>query len=604
MAEVKTLPNDEAYGLVTGAYARQKTKHSKRNSKYRLLRDLFDNENDAWWSGDPTFNLPVPRGGRRYSLTLNYFAPITMKIAAFIMADKVDLKAVPFSPELEERVSAQKAEKALYAAHKRSKYQKTLNEVALDSAKLGTGWTKAFFDTTTEKTRYIYCDPECVYPEPYKSVFTGRFLYVLYAYEMDLEDARIEYGSNIEAGAISEKDQEEGREADDESAEPKVSVIEYWSDKHYILTVGDLIVENQPNPYGFIPFTPFPLITQPGRVHGKGMGDWIIEANAYYNQAVSQGADAQALNCNPPMKYKNAPINYIEQISKVQDGGVIPINKDGDLDFVTWQGQPPSVEAMLDRILGYIHDVSHIPRVAFGDVMSTNSSRVISVQYDPVVKVMRFIRDNYTVALQSLDEQLLRLMEKYEKSKIIFTGYLEDPQTLKAKRLRGESSEQYEIKGKDIAGHYDTEIIWPGVLPKDDLNAGRFELEKQTTKVQSKWTTMENLGILNPEDEMEILESELANENLYPKEGAAMLGAESRALSAISSAKQAQQSMEMPEMEGEGGMPPGMEGAEGMGGALPRELAGGMVQGVPPGPEAEPTEPEALERSYEQMYSE
>ncbi len=581
---VKALSTMEATSMVTEAYARQKAKNSQRNQKYRLLRDLFDNENDAWWSGDPTYGLPHKRVSNRYSLTFNYFAPIVLKIAAFIMADSTDFKVMPRNPSPEERVAAQKAEKALYVVHKRSAYHKTLNEIALDSAKLGTGWAKVYYDEANQITRYVYANPECVYPEPYKSVFSGRMLYVIYSYEMDLGDARLEYGNRVNPLLISEGDQEEGRESDDESAEPKVAVIEFWSEKYYILLVGDQLIENQTNPYGFVPFVPFPLITQPGRIYGKSIADWVIEPNAYYNQAVSEGADAQRLNCNPPLKYRNAPVNYAEQIINAQGGGCIPIPKEGDLDFVTWPGQPPSVEAMLNRVLQYIHDVSHIPRVAFGDIVSTNSSRVISVQYDPVVKVMKFIRDNYTVALKTLNEMLLRLVEKYEANREVYVGYLEDNYSRRLKKLRGEQPEQYAVKGKDISGHYDTEVIWPGVLPKDDLNAGRFELEKLSSKVQSIWTTQENLGILNPEDEQEIMQAELANESFYPKEAATILGAESKALSAIANSQKAAAGEEV--------------------GALPRGLAGGELAGMPPGPEAETPSAEQLERSNEQLYSE
>jgi len=488
------ISDEEAFALATRAYKRQRDKHEGRNSKYKKYRNLFDNDYDAWWplGGDETYGLPARPIKTRYSLTLNYVAPVVLKMAAFLMADKVDFKATPKSPALEERMAAQKREKILYKGHKRSKYRKTLNEVAIDSAKLGTAWTKTYYDKDADKVFYVYCDPECIYPEPYKSKFTGRLLYVVQAYEMNLEDARLEYGDDVDLPKITASEQDEGREKDDQTAEPQVSVIEFWNDDRTILVVGNQTKENGENKYEFNPFTPWPLVLQPGMIEGKSIVDWMLEANGYYNQSYSQGADAQALNCNPPVWYKGAPLNYQQQWNEAK-GGVLPLSKEGEVGFLTWQGEPPSVEAMLNRTLSFIHDVTHMPRIAFGELdQGVNSSRVISVQYDPIVKVMKMIRDNYDVALVDLNEKVLRLIEKYEKKNEIFSGYIENAKAVKIKREKGEELEVVTLTGKDVAGHYETEVIWPGVLPKDDMNAGRFELEKHDSKVQSKWTTQEN----------------------------------------------------------------------------------------------------------------
>jgi len=582
----KTLTKEEAFALVTDAYTRQKTKHSTRNTKYRKYRNLFENDYDAWWpvGGDDTYGLPARPIAGRYSLTLNYFAPIVLKIAGFIMADKIDFKVTPDNPSPEERIGAQKAEKILYKVHKRSKYRKTLNEVALDSAKLDTGWAKVLYDKEAKQVYYVYADPECIYAEPYKSLYSGKLLYVVQAYEMNLEDAREEFGDDVDIPKITESEQKEGRDADDQTAEPQVSVIEYWSMKRFIQVVGNQVKQNKGNEYGFIPYTPFPLLPRPGQIEGQGVGDWMIEANGYYNQAVSQGADAQALNCNPPIWYRNAPVDYRDQFRAAAGGGVLSLTRDGEVGFLTWPGQPPSVEAMLDRMLSYIHDVSHIPRIAFGELSAqTNSSRVVGVQYDPIVKVMKLIRDNYDVALTDLNEKLLRLVEKYETSRKVYHGYIENGVEVRRKKVLGEEPEIHELKGKDVAGHYETEIIWPGVLPKDDINAGQFELQKHHDQVQSKWTTQEKLGITNPEDEMEILRSELSDETLYPKEQAAALAGEAKGLQALVQAQQAQQGQEP---EGEMFIPE-------------RGGAAGF-----PGPEPTPPTPEEIENSNAQLFTE
>jgi len=521
------LKEDEAQRRVEAAYAKQRKKNNTRNTRYRMYRDLFDGDESAWWGGDASFFMPAKPVEFRYSLTFNYLAPLVEKWASFIMADEINFAAVPKGPSSKERIEAGKSERICYRLHERSLHKKTLNEIALDASLLGTGWAKTLYDEK-DKTRYVYARPEYVYPEPYISVFSGKFRYVIYAYEVHLDDAREEYGSKVGQNQMWDK-----REKDKETAEDMCSVVEYWSDDSYLLTVGNTVQVSEKNKYGFNPYVQFPLLSDPGKIYGKTWVDWILEPNAYFNQLMSMIADATYLNCNPPTVYENPPANYLDQFGK-GGGGVIPAVKDSKIYFLTWPGEPPTVEYLLDRVTGFIHDVSHMPRVAFGDVgAGVNSSRVLSVQYDPVRKVLQQTRDNFDIALKTLNQYLLTLVEKYETNDEITTAYLVSKQKRWNLRKSGAETRAQSLKGKDVAGHYDTVVIWPGVLPKDDWEAARLELEKQSAGVQSKWTTMENLGFANPDDEMETLLEEMEDERLHPKENAGLLTAESRAAQAL-----------------------------------------------------------------------
>jgi hypothetical protein len=94
------------------------------------------------------------------------------------------------------------------------------------------------------------------------------------------------------------------------------------------------------------------------------------------------------------------------------------------------------------------------------------------------------------------------------------------------------------VSGKDVGGHRDISITWPGFLPKDDVAAARFELEKHAGRVQSMHTTMSNLGFEFPEDELALIRAETEDEKLpagteeqanLMRAKASMVGAEAKA---------------------------------------------------------------------------
>lgn len=587
MPDFKKMKEKDALSYVQNAYAKQKQKNTTRNSRYRAYRALYDNDQDVWWGGD--YGMPTKPLSTRYSLTFNLIAPLVEKWASFIMADELNWAVPPKRPDIQGHQEAQKAEKILYKLHERSLSQRTLNEVAKDAALLGTGWAKTLHDKDKKQSLFVYVRPEFVYPEPYISVFSGQFRYVIYGYEMQVEDAREEWNDNSIGPTLLEG----SKAKDKEKAEETCAIIEYWSDTNYILTVGNKVKENMGNEYNFNPFTNFPLLSKGGKIYGQTFVDWILEPNAYFNQLTSQNADVIRMNSNPPIKYKNAPTDYVAQIIKGSTGGVIPLPREGDVDYMTWAGQPEIVRYVMELTMSFIHDVSHMPKIAFGDVGGNiNSSRVLAIQYDPVLKVIRQARDNFTIALTNLNEHLLRLAEKYEKNQEIVMTTLENSKRRWMLRGEGKEPEVVELKGKDINGHYDTKVIWPGVLPKDDAGAARLEIEKKNATLQSTWTTMENLGIVNPEDEMALMISELEDERLHPKEQATTLGAMSKAMQAMGS---------LPPPEGatpEAPTPPTP------GGGLPGGIGGGGIVPGTPGPEAAPPTPEEMENMEAQTWQE
>ncbi|MHB9019368.1 MAG: phage portal protein [Minisyncoccota bacterium] len=510
------------FKLVKARYERQQERWRTRNSDFIELRNLFDDQEDYWWEASD-------KKVERLALVFNYLAPIVEKHASFLAADPPSFSVLPSSPNKGERLAASRAEKILNKLHRANHFQKTLLQAAIESALLGTAWLKLYVDrdgTSAKAVRYCYAKPEYVYPEIFQSVYTEEMKYLIYAYQISLDDARDEYGQDVKSDAELEYDEERKRQ----KSEELTTIIEYWDKECYALNVGGKDIENGKNPYfGIIPFIPLPFLTDPGQIHGKSIVKQIVKANRYLNLITSRKGDSVKMHCNPPLALSGATPSSRDNFLRDLEGGVFFLSDNQKLDMVTWQGEPPTVEEQQDRTLQFIHDAAYMPPQAFGYSGAQISGIAMKLAFDPLVKIQRQVRGNFEVGLQKLNRYVLMLTEKFLGKELI----TEEVISTERSKQRVEK-----LAGEQVKGHYDTEVIWPGVLPKDDLSASQFELEKKRAKVQSTWTTMENLGFANPEDELEIIREEAGDPALNPTDNATMLTAAARGISALSGANE------------------------------------------------------------------
>ena len=534
---------------VLSEYSRRRLAASERNDTYSRMRALFNNDYYTWW--DNHFYKED-----RVNVVLNYVRPIVKKGSSFLVGDAPEFAVSPLGNKPRQLAASSKAERILYGLLRKSNFSRVLLRVAQDSALLGTGWMKTYVETDAsgkpKVPRVSYVRPEYIYPSGYQSIHDERIYDVIYAYQMRLEQARAEYGKDV--GPDSPLD--ETGEKDSSSPLDVATYIEYWSEKEYILIVGSKVVEKMENPYGFIPFVPFPWFSIPGSILGYGLVEDITGPNILLNVLESRRADAAIMHCNPPLKFKNARITSRQDFLSDMDGNVHFLPPDSDLDYLTWPGEPPTIEDSRRSLKNYIHDASYIPEHAFssGQVLTGMAWRM---GLDPMVKMIHEVRCNWDVSLKDVCCHLLELTAKYfaekDMSEIIY---------ISPSGKRGD-----ELKGADAAGGRDVEVIWRDVMPRDDVTMARFELEKLSANVQSVWTTMERLGIPQPDEEMERMKAEFGEPAFRPRERAMQQTSDAKALLALAKAAQMGE-------EGAAGVSP----AEGFGPMQEREA---LVPGEP-----------------------
>ena len=79
----------------------------------------------------------------------------------------------------------------------------------------------------------------------------------------------------------------------------EVAVIEGWTRQLFQLWVDDALLEERPNPYGFIPFIIFPNLREPKTFSGTSDIPILKEPSRELNRAISQLSTILELSGNP-----------------------------------------------------------------------------------------------------------------------------------------------------------------------------------------------------------------------------------------------------------------------------------------------------------------
>jgi hypothetical protein len=123
-----------------------------------------------------------------------------------------------------------------------------------------------------------------------------------------------------------------------------------------------------------------------------------------------------------------------------------------------------------------IHQLSMISEIFYGGSMTAKATgRALSVLMQGINNKIRFKQQYWKVALQKLNSHILKLVETYFPE---------------SKQL--------------IQGYYKTDIILSSVLIRNITD----EINKFNMKLQSLATTMKNVGVPNPREEMKIMKRE------------------------------------------------------------------------------------------------
>jgi hypothetical protein len=349
--------------------------------RMRGYKELLDFYQGKQWEGRERW------GERR--LTFNYARVFIEKITSYLMSE-INFAVDPVEDSEEAKERAQRAETALYRVYQDNHLEQLDLETELDCAILGDACYKVIWDTVEKRVRITAPDVQGIYVWWWGDD-SSKVWRVAARYSLSAEETEILYG-----------------------AKPKgktAAIVELWTDRDFELYLDGSIIEQKPNPYGFIPFVVYPNLREPKKFWGVSDLPQIVESQRELNRAMSQLSRILELSGNPIAVLEN--VEESENIA-IRPGAVWNIPEDARaylLDLLQGGGINLHVN-YIDLIYRALHDLSEAPRSAFGGVDRDLSGVALEIELNPLLQKVRRKRIIRTAAYNRRNQMILKLLEK------------------------------------------------------------------------------------------------------------------------------------------------------------------------------------------------
>lgn len=494
---------------VDSLYRGLQAEYAERNADYDIARKRVDG---VLW-GDST--NPTPRN--RYSLSANYLQPIVMKHVQLLVGRLPAIQVMPRGVSKEDRFHAEKLEGVLYGLWNASNAADVFQKAAWDSYVLRRGLIYYWWDAKAKKALFKHVNPD----DFYARMDNGEVYECVYGYRRNVHALRDEYpgdASSIEPTPPTHTAQIYGQAGPEYNQTDYVTVIDYYHrDGQFTRICNDIVLVdmNLAYPENGVPFVEFPCYPANGNREPQNGIDHIIELVQYLSQLISQKADVIRTYANPTILDRGSGQSP-DQIRRAvaADGSVLPIHREGNLEFLNWQGTMPAIEEQVELIRDLIFDISGKPRSAFGQTITNQSGVVTNLALTPTLQSNEYHETQWGKSLSFLNRRLLQLTEKFGKSvETTYRGYRPV-----GADMRGAHATNLKFVGSEVDGWYENRIKWPSAIRTDDPVYIQNIVTQLTSDPPtiSLYTALELLGHEDVEAEIDRIQQQLEDPRMHP----------------------------------------------------------------------------------------
>lgn len=493
-----------------------KSREHDRNEQYYLLRQAVQG-NYRWPRNWPPHVAKV---------THNLCSLICERFATYLMGKGFTFNVErPSSPEYTEM--AEITEKILSALLRLNKAELQFDTGAYIGSQLGRTVYKVYKTGRPGKeyAGFSWCQPDYFYAIPASDSDLNEFSVVYYSYPIDIAEAQRRYGMhnyNDTSGRPSPVSAwyDDLRESptDTLAHSRTVKVFEVWTRDAYALVAGSHVVYNGPNPYkwtdtgeGIIPFVVIENIRNAASTSGESDIALSRVLNEQYNYLLSYKNYVVQRWLNPTLVWEGAPQQYQELLANtLGGGGVLPTRLGSRLNFLAYDRPNPSVTELEMTLRQAILESSGMSEIALQGTTtgSVNTGLALATQFQPVLATIGKKQKEWEYGLRHLFAMLLEIQASIGKTEALGMAVVGQQD--------GQDGELIVLDGSLIGSLRTVVINWPGILPKDDADMARLEMEKASQGLQSKYTTLERLGIEQPLDEIARIRRENNDPSLQP----------------------------------------------------------------------------------------
>jgi len=395
--------------------------------------------------------LGPPQGDQR-RLTFNYAKVFIDKITSYVMSGITPVvHPADASPDAKDR--ARRAEDALQRVYDDNHLGVLDFDTEADCSILGDAAYKVTWDTDGKRVRVTAPDVQGLFAW-WRGDDISDIYRVASRYTLSADQVADLYGVT--------------------PARDTATIIEDWTPDTFTLWIDSAVHSSTPNSYGFIPFVIYPNLREPKQFWGVSDLPIIMEPQRELNRALSQLSRILELSGNP--------IAVLENVEESEDIAVAP--------GAVWNLPEGTRAYLLDLLKGgglrlhidyvnllyrIMHDISESPRAAFGGTERDLSGVALQVEMQSLVQKAQRKRLIRTVAYRKRNDMVLRMLEQKT--------------------------------GTDYGG-LSTDIVWATLLPQDLLSLARTEQVLVNTALHSRYRAMTELGVLNPDSELEKIAEE------------------------------------------------------------------------------------------------
>jgi hypothetical protein len=415
-----------------------------------------------------------PTTSRHRQLVFNYAKVSIDKITSFLMQG-FTFTCFPAKEDQDVLTGVRRAEQVLHQVYQENNLAQLDYETEIDTAILGDGCYKVIWDHDVQRIRITAPDVSGIFVW-WLGDDLSRVWRVASRYQLTREEIQMLYGDVIASVAkqsqgIATSPRFIGAPRNDRKGAPRNNVVvtELWTDKTFDLYLDNDLIESRPNPYGFIPFIIFPNTRDPKHFWGVSDIPVIVQPQRELNRALSQLSRILELSGNPIAVLEN--IASAEDI-KVQPGALWTIPEDAKaylLDLLQGGGVRLHVD-YIDLLYRALHDVSETPRAAWGGVEKELSGAALRTELGSLVQKVVRKRTIRTNVYYQRNAMILKLAEMFMKENFADMQH---------------------------------RVVWGYILPQDVDRQAQTEQLLVQAGVHSRRTSMDNMGIQDPDEEFE-----------------------------------------------------------------------------------------------------
>lgn len=472
--------------------------------------------------------IKAPKGGsprQNSELVVNMLKTFADK-NMFYTSQMPEFKVPPAGSGDLVREFADIREKALYATHRDSMTALNQKKWAFDGTIRSAAIAETMIDWKNRCVLVNRYDPRFAYWQ-YANDNDNTLLAFWVAYPMTKDQVKRQWGKDVGDGPIdiNEVSQKTLTRLD---GRDWVVVLKRWDGENRLVIAGDTWIEKpHKHQLGTIPIDiAFPFQNGSDKMLGDFYLRQLVPLQAEFNDAWRKRSNIVRKLGNPLVWSRGMVARQLDEAKKAMrgDGGFIGLKGQGELGILQIP-ETNMIDNHLIDLFNRMKDLAGFPTATFGEVVGSNTSGdALGMYFTPTMRAIDDQNIAWRAFYEAINWKILKgydvMLKTGETKRLV--GYLPrgtfkgiNPVTGKKEYTNAAYDE--DLTKEAIDKNYNSVVEFKAVTPKDDVAYKRLLMDMVNSKVLSRTTAYEEMGLMSPQDELELLEEEQSNPALNPE---------------------------------------------------------------------------------------